>query len=590
MKSVRQKIVLCSFLICLVSIIGIAGYDIYHSVKSFKEDVANYRQTLLDQFDRSLKLEVETALSLIVDIHQQQQKGLLTEPEAKKRATDLVRNLRFDQGNYFWIDTYQGVNVVLLGRPQEGVSRIDSKDAQGHEFIKELIANGKKSGGGYTEYSFPKPNQSEALPKRAYTLAFEPYGWIIGTGNWIDDIDKVVIKKEQEYYESLKIAIYTKLGISVLILLMAGIVSFKFGSTFSRPIENATTHVNHLAAGDFNIHFDEQDLSRSDEIGQMARSLQKMGSQLQALIQQIRSSAEHLAAASEELSAGADQSSLAIQQVATTITTMAESSTKQVSTVNTTSLVVEEITDSIDHIAQTANHLAEMSEDTAQATHGGQSTIEKAINQIRAVGQGTEDTAKAVNELKDSSAQIGAIIELISGIAGQTNLLALNAAIEAARAGEQGRGFAVVAEEVRKLAEQTENATHKIAEIIRANHENILATVSRMESAKNDVAYGIKLVNEAGGGFTNIFDMVQKLSERIRDISASLQEMAAGSQRIIQAVVELETESKHSQANAETVAAATEEQSATADEIATSSKSLAALAGNLQELTSRFKV
>jgi len=121
-------------------------------------------------------------------------------------------------------------------------------------------------GGGYTEYSFPKPNQSEALPKRAYTLAFEPYGWIVGTGNWIDDIDKVVIKKEQEYYESLKIAIYTKLGISVLILLIAGIVSYKFGTTFSRPIENATKHVNHLAAGDFNIHFDEQDLSRSDEI------------------------------------------------------------------------------------------------------------------------------------------------------------------------------------------------------------------------------------------------------------------------------------------------------------------------------------
>ncbi|MBP3691452.1 MAG: cache domain-containing protein, partial [Schwartzia sp.] len=171
----------------LITLVGVVAIFMQNMNAQKESEIKLYRETLRADVEREIKMETEVARSLIQKLHDRQKKGELTEAQAKKMAADLVRDLRYDKGaGYFWIDTYEGVNVVLLGRDAEGKSRINAKDPQGRFFIQEMIANGRKDGGGYTELAFPKPNETKPLPKINYTLAFEPYQWVLGTGIWVD--------------------------------------------------------------------------------------------------------------------------------------------------------------------------------------------------------------------------------------------------------------------------------------------------------------------------------------------------------------------------------------------------------------------
>ena len=206
------------------------------------------------------------------------------------------------------------------------------------------------------------------------------------------------------------------------------------------------------------------------------------------------------------------------------------------------------------------------------------------------VGVGAKQAQDAAEGLKASSAQIGEIVGLISTIAGQTNLLALNAAIEAARAGEQGRGFAVVAEEVRKLAEQSEAAARQIKTLVGANHESIGKVVGAIDFAIRDITAGVELVNVAGDNFGAINGQVRQVTDQVVLIAKAVNEAAEGTQRIVGSIREVESISRDSAAESQTVSAATEEQTASMEEIASSSQVLAQLATNLQSSLMKFQV
>ena len=195
-----------------------------------------------------------------------------------------------------------------------------------------------------------------------------------------------------------------------------------------------------------------------------------------------------------------------------------------------------------------------------------------------------------VAELGDRSKAIGQIVATISGIAGQTNLLALNAAIEAARAGEQGRGFAVVAEEVRKLAEQSQEATKQISALIGAIQSDTEQAVTAMDNGTREVKLGTEVVNAAGQAFQEIVGLVGQVSDQIKEVSATIEQMAIGSQQIVGSVNQIDLLAKEAAAQAQTVSAATEEQSASMEEIASSSQSLAQLAMELRDAVGKFHV
>ena len=590
MHKIRFKLALTMVVVALVSMMIVGGYAIYDTVESHKEEISIYRATLYEQFDRSVKLQVETAVSLVQDIYNQQQKGMLSEVDAKKRAADLVRNLRFDNGNYFWIDNTSGINVVLLGRDQEGKTRWEAKDNKGNMFIQDLIKNGSKEGGGFTDYWFAKPNEKEALPKRAYSVLFKPYGWVLGTGNWTDDIEKVVAKRQAENQRDMQKAIAVMAGLCLGAILVACVLAMYFGKQFSAPIQSATQRLGIMAGGDFSQDVEAALLARKDEFGEMGHAFDRLNRRMGELVRKIAASSEQVAASSEQLTASAHQSADASNSVAGSITQVAEGSEKQVAAINDTAAIVEELSATVGKVAATARQMAELAEHTAQTTGVGQESIDRAVQQMTSVGAGAKQAQGAAVELQNSSAQIGEIVNLISTIAGQTNLLALNAAIEAARAGEQGRGFAVVAEEVRKLAEQSETAAQQIKTLIDKNHQSIGNVVGAIDIAINNTQKGVEMVNTAGANFGEIASMVRDVTTQVRQISASLADVAAGNKRIVQSVVVVESLSRDASAEAQNVSAATEEQSASMEEIASASESLASLAQDLQKAVAQFKV
>ena len=350
-------------------------------------------------------------------------------------------------------------------------------------------------------------------------------------------------------------------------------------------MENAAQKIS---AGD--LRETALNIKTQDEIGRLAKAFDAMTGNLRTLIRQIGNSAEQVAASSEELTASSQQSADAAGNVASSIQQVATGSEKQVQAVNDTSSIVEEISTTMEEVAATANEMAAKAEKTAEATKEGQMSVDRAVTQMSTVGQGAKEAQKAAEELKAGSQQIGEIVGLISSIAGQTNLLALNAAIEAARAGEAGRGFAVVAEEVRKLAEQSEDAARKITDLIGRNNTSIGHVVGTIDSAISAVGQGVELVNVAGGNFREIGKLVNEVVGQVGDISKALQKSAEGSRRIVAAITVVENLSRDAAAESQNVSAATEEQSASMEEIAASSQALAKLAQDLQTAVAKFRI
>jgi len=391
-----------------------------------------------------------------------------------------------------------------------------------------------------------------------------------------------------ELYESLNgMRLIFGLGGFVVILLLTGIILW-LTLNITRPLQKMMELAKQLSSGDFSDHNEE--ISSHDEIGELAAALYAMQKALQELIRKVSSSADQLAASSEQFTSSAEQSAQAANQIAVSITEVASGANKQLHAVEKTTSAIEKMAGSIQQLSTMTKQGANASAQSAQSANSGNTIINRAIEQMRNVEKTVNTSANSVENLGERSSEIGQIVDTISAIASQTNLLALNAAIEAARAGSQGRGFAVVAEEVRKLAEQSQNAAHHIAELIEKIRLETTDAVAAMHSGRQEVHAGTELVNEAGQTFETIHHMIDTVNEQFTSAYKAIEALSQGNNEIVFSIEEINTISRGTSTESENVSAATEEQSASMHELSSASQALAKLAQELQHAVSIFKV
>ena len=382
---------------------------------------------------------------------------------------------------------------------------------------------------------------------------------------------------------------------AVLFATVTGATALAIGVLLSILLSRAVRRPLKILA-DGAVLYSQGDLTRTilvssrDEIGEVGAAMNRMQDHLKSLVLNIRQKSELLAQAAGQLGANADQSADSANSVAEAISEVAAGADNQNRTIEKVMSNVAQNAEDVRRMGQQAAGAAESSKAVAHKAEDGEIAAERAVNQMDQIEETVERSATVVAKLGTMSQEIGHIVETISDIAGQTNLLALNAAIEAARAGESGRGFSVVAEEVRKLAEQSDQAAQQIATLIggiQAETENAVAV---MAAGTREVRTGAEVVRTAGRSFQEINELVAAVSGQVRGISESFGSLAEGNTQILQAMHDLKFIGESASQQTQNVSAATQEQSAAMQEIASAGHELTRYAEELQQAVNQFKV
>jgi methyl-accepting chemotaxis protein len=495
-------------------------------------------QQLMNEKKKALQYVVDTAYGVASFYESRAASGAFPEGEAQQTALEELQSIRYDVNEYFWVND---LNAVVLMHPTNaaivGKNMMGEKDSQGKLFWAEFVNVAKEKSQGFVDYWFPKPNETAPSPKLSYIRLFPKWGWVIGSGLYIDDVNAQLA--------SLRLQI---LGFTVVLLAGIMLIAFFITRTINKPLKTAVQFAGIIAGGDLSQKIAAAAKARKDEVGDLANSLDDMAVKLSGIVSSIGSAALNVLTGSRQLSAAAEEVSHGTEQLSSTSGQLSEGATEQAS-------AAEEVSSSME----------EMGANIKQNADNAFQTEKIALKAASDAREGGKAVALTVQAMKDISAKIGIIEE----IARNTNLLALNAAIEAARAGEHGKGFAVVASEVRKLAERSQTAAGEIGELSKSS---------------------VDIAEKAGAMLEKIVPDIQKTAELVQEISAASKEQNAGAEQINRAILQLDQVIQQNASAAEQMAATVEEQSSQAEEMASMSEELAGQAEQLQEAVAFFKL
>jgi methyl-accepting chemotaxis protein len=408
----------------------------------------------------------------------------------------------------------------------------------------------KAKGAGFVDYLWPKPGAEEGVPKISYVMGFQPWGWVIGSGIYTDDVEA------KFRADAIKLLIWG-LGISGFIGLSLMLVSRNIINTLGGDPSVASEVTRRIAAGDLATPVNCSANDKSSllaNISMMQETLRSVISSITSNAQQVSTAADQLLHASEEVADRARQQSDAASSMAAS---------------------VEEMAVSIDQVKQNANEAHGISQEAGAISEEGSAVIHNAATEMRKISDAVQSSSAIVEDLGRQSDQITSIVNTIKEIADQTNLLALNAAIEAARAGEQGRGFAVVADEVRKLAERTSLSTTEIGGMVSKIQNGTRSAVSSMQAGVSQVSNGVELANKAADSINRIRDGALRVTAVVNDISGSISEQSAAGNQIAHQL--------------ETIAQMSEESAIAVRHTADAARSLHSLSASLHETVARFR-
>lgn len=556
-KSLTMMFVLIICIMVSIPTIGLACLGVYYLRQSMTESAELYEESMTDGYSMEIKSQVQGALSVIQSYYDRSVSGELTEKEAQELAAEAVRNMRYrdDASGYIWID---GEDYVLVMHPilteQEGTDRKDLTDQNGVKVTQSVVAVAK-SGGGYNEFYFTKADGVTVAPKIAYAQMFEPWGWAVATGNYVDDMNQKIDSQKENIQEefSMMLLIY---GIAAAVMLAAALViSALSGIRITKGIKMVEANLRQAAVGDLSFSVSPILLKRADEIGAMARSLENVRQSLANMLGSVLHTGEALSQSSEKFSEKFGSISESIQNTNRAIEDLAQGATNQA---NETETVNEKIVE-LGGVIEVEKSGVQKLEEAVSAMAGYSTGASESIRELNQITQVTNEAINMVSEQtnknNESAADINKTIEIIKGLAAQTNLLSLNASIEAARAGDAGRGFSVVAEEIRSLSEESSGNAQEIEGIVKELVHNVEISVSKMQEVIRNVQKQQKCLDETREAFQHLKEEVSLVEDVTREIG--------GQTEILNSLKQIVTDSVNSLASVvEENAASTEETSA----------------------------
>lgn len=592
MKSIRSKIALLVIgsVIVTAVILGIVSQYMIYTTNSDRID--QMEAQLREGYDENIKHQVEIITSELSGIINQMNNGIITKAEAEVIAADVIRNAKYGESGYFWADTIEGVNVVLLGKADvEGTSRIDLTDTNGNKIIQGFIELIKKDGAGFYDYYFPRPNETEALPKRAYVKLFEPFGWIIGTGNYIDDIDGTIVDQNDQMKSEIVTASLFLVGAIVITLILGVFMAFIFGSALAKPILKLSEVLNKTSNLDIK-NDDTYDylLNYKDETGIIAKAVANLRNVLRNLIEEMQRDSVQLENSSDELRRVVEYGREGIDAVTQTVGDFASGATSQAQDAMLASEKMEELAKEIEETVSSAAKLKVYTNAVAQSNIEGVKQLSDLNEKFQMTSKANDLLSENVGTLTIKSSSIVQITNTIQQIAEQTNLLALNAAIEAARAGEAGRGFAVVADEIRKLAEETSKSTTQIDKIIREILSEIEETEQNMSSSNEAVKVSATVLGNVQMAFEAIEKSISDTLMQLDSISSNIQNVNKNKDNATESIHGISAITEENAAAAEEIAATMDTQAELMRGIQDNSAEVKNIADDMTKIIGRFKV
>lgn len=518
MKDLKVKTKMSIIVVLVMGLIVVgSAVSVQNMMKVKNMALKSMEEATRAEYDNSIKEQVDGVISLLDTINKQYEAGEYTLEEAQKLAADEVREMRYGDTGYFWIDQSDGTNIVLLGSDTEGTNRMETKDANGYQMVKEIIRVAVEDGGGYADYVFPKEGETESSPKRSYSAYFEPFDWVVGTGNYTDYIDDEIAEQNKEFSDYAMKRAYALIGACALFLVIILVLVGGIANDITKTLKRVMNQIKVIAEGDFTQEMKGCDLNRKDDFGELANEINAMRSTMQHLIGQVKDGSGNINMVVQDINNNMSQLNSEIEDVSATTQQLAASMQQTAASADQISEMSREIEDAAKSIAVRAQSGAEGAEKihrrASEALDTEAENRQKVIQMLQEIRIGLEE---ALEEAKVVD-RIGVLADSILSITGQTNLLALNASIEAARAGDAGKGFAVVADEIRNLAEQSQSTV--------ADIQNVTDNVSK--AMKNLSIDANKLLSFVDSDVMNSFSMFKDLAENYNEDAASIDDLVS---------------------------------------------------------------
>ncbi|WP_111497916.1 methyl-accepting chemotaxis protein [Marinobacter bohaiensis] len=560
--TIQTRVLLLALVPVIVLTALLSTYNLKQAQGIGDEAVSGFSDAMMATKRQELQNYLQLARSSIAHLYDQP--GSADDPEVREKAMAILRQLRFDDAGsmgYFFVFDTDGMTVAHGANPSlEGKSLWDFQDPNGKYLVRELV-KAARSGGDFVSYEWENTGTGDPEPKLAYAEMLPEWNVLIGTGFWIDGLEKQKAALASDVDESLADAVIGSVTTSVVALVIIVLLALVVVRSIIKPLKNAVTAMNGIASGDGDLTR-RLEVDGNHELGQLAVAFNSFADQVHELVERVLSSTRTLNDATHELNEVMSEAEQGVE--------------RQTSESDQVATAMNEMTAAAQEVAGNASEASTAADHAHAEVSDAQGLVHQATGVISGLSEQVQQGVQVIEKLGEDSRSIDTVLEVIREIADQTNLLALNAAIEAARAGEAGRGFAVVADEVRTLASRTQESTQQIQ-----------GTIERLQSGAGNA---VELIGSISERSEATVAETRQVSEALQKIGTAVRTITDMNTQIASAAEEQTSVSETINQNVHQIVTITEQTAQGTRRAGETTQRLKALAAEMSEQVSRYKV